>query len=134
MRGATQDHPRHSQTAQAEMEELATQLEHMHAELVAELRHELLTRLPRLQYFALQAVERPTERFAGEKNIARTILERDIPRQEVEIEAMLHFLEHAPGELLGPFLVADYSHQRELVLSVIREGGVIDRHRKWRAL
>jgi hypothetical protein len=62
--------------------------------------------LPRLEWYALEALARESERFVGEKRIARTVLDLDIPQQEIEIEVCLNILNNGTGMLAVQFIVA----------------------------
>jgi hypothetical protein len=116
------------------IDEAARILENSHSELIDELLHERRVDLPRLERHAVEALERPKERFKSERRIARTVLDLDIPAREKWIDAALLILMQGPDSAKAKFTVAPYSRQSEMVAEVLSAGGLDDERGKWRWL
>ena len=85
-----------SQTNSALTEkERAYLLERWCEELLQGYLHERRVDIPRLERHAVEALERSQPRFAGERNIARAVLDIDIPRKERWVDAALLILQNA---------------------------------------
>jgi hypothetical protein len=115
-------------------EERAALLEHWEAETIAQLLHERRTDLPRLQCFALQALDQETERFPTEKNIARTVISTQIPERERWIDAALLLLQFGDYKSRALFLLADHDRRKQIIAQIQSVGGVTDPYGKWVAL
>ena len=109
----------------------AEDLAQLESEFIEEYRHELLAEVPRLEGYARLALERPKERFNGEKAIARTVLTKDTPERVRWLSAAISFLENAPVRGRYEFITADYSKQKEIVERLLNAYGFNDRHGRW---
>jgi len=112
----------------------AEYLEKVQEQMAAELRHELQFEIPRLQRYALQAIDRPQERFPSEKSIASTVLVTDIPLREERATAALLILEAAPYKQRALYILGSLQARERMIAAVIGAGGLTDVFGKWAEL
>lgn len=125
---------RSKNTKQLTRDDMAAFLEALHQNTVAELLHERRVTLPRLERHVNEALARFDERFVGEKNIARTVRDQDIPERERWIDAAMLLLNYGPDVDQARWLLADYKQKSGLLAGIIANGGLLDERSRWRNL
>ena len=110
----------------------AEELARIEEELIVGYRYELTGELPRIESYARMALERPSERFQGEKVTARTFLTSDAPRRIRWLSAAIQFLELAPVARRYLFVTGDFEQHDVLVRGLLSDLGFKDREGKWR--
>jgi len=102
----------------------ATLLEEWCRDLTNQFLHERRVDLPRLERHATEALQRPTERFIGERQIARDVLDVDIPRKEKLIDAALLILQFANYRQRALFILGNWDRRASMIASVQSAGAV----------
>jgi hypothetical protein len=118
--------------SEAQLQRAAEQIESWREALMKAYRSELWD-LAKLENAANEALARESERFTGEKRIARTILSRDIPKKRRRLNAALHLLEFANKLIQIDFVLGDEKTRDRLVSWVIRNGGIYHERGEGRA-
>ena len=102
-------------------DERAARLEQWCEELIQGFLHERRVDLPRLERHARDAFQRPQERFAGERKIARVVLDIDIPRKERWIDTALLILQCADYKERALFILKP--ERRDAMSAAVQAAG-----------
>jgi hypothetical protein len=111
---------------QKQLERAARQIEFWRESLALAYRRELCS-LAKTASRACETLEREIESFAGERSIARKVIEQDVPPSQRWLNAALHILDFGSAAMRADFIVGDDATRERLVQWVITNGGIYDR-------
>src|SRR5262249_31927608 len=81
--------------------------------------------LSRIAQYAADALGR-LECFASEHNLAREVLQNDVPTRRRWLQAALHILDFGEAKLRADFLLGNEVDRQRLVRWVIARGGIYE--------